>query len=48
MHCSVVQVKEAAKELGYQPTDTFCLKVSQLREIFKVCNSSYFRPRRRA
>ena len=33
-HC--LQVKEAARELGYQPTDTFCLKISQLREIFEV------------
>lgn len=31
-----MQVKEAALELGYQPVDTFCLKVSQLREIFAV------------
>ena len=31
-----MQVKEAALELGYQPTPTFCLKVSQLREIFEV------------
>ena len=30
------QVKGAALELGYQPTPTFCLKVSQLREIFEV------------
>ena len=30
------QVREAAEELGYQATDTFCLKVSQLREIFNV------------
>lgn len=30
------QVKEAALELGYQPDPTFCLKVSQLREIFEV------------
>ena len=30
------QVKEAALELGYQPDETFCLKVSQLREIFEV------------
>ena len=31
-----MQVKEAALELGYQPTPTFLLKVSQLREIFEV------------
>lgn len=31
-----VQVREAALELGYQPDPTFCLKVSQLREIFEV------------
>jgi dynein heavy chain len=31
-----VKVKEAALELGYQPDPTFCLKVSQLREIFEV------------
>ncbi len=30
------QVKEAAMELGYQPDETFCLKISQLREIFEV------------
>jgi dynein heavy chain len=30
------QVKEAAVELGYQPDDKFCLKVSQLREILVV------------
>lgn len=30
------QIKEAALELGYQPDDTFCLKISQLREIFVV------------
>ena len=29
-------MREAAEELGYQATDTFCLKVSQLREIFSV------------
>ena len=33
---ATLQVKEAALELGYQPTPTFCLKVSQLREIFEV------------
>ena len=32
----LVQVKEAAHELGYQADETFCLKVSQLREIFAV------------
>ena len=32
----VLQVREAAKELGYQPDETFCLKISQLREIFEV------------
>lgn len=30
------KVKEAALELGYQADATFCLKVSQLREIFEV------------
>ena len=30
------QIKEAALELGYQPDPTFCLKISQLREIFEV------------
>lgn len=30
------QVKEAALQLGYQPDETFCLKISQLREIFVV------------
>ena len=29
-------MREAAKELGYQPDETFCLKISQLREIFEV------------
>ena len=33
---SDAQVKEAAIELGYQPDETFCLKISQLREIFVV------------
>lgn len=33
---STVQVREAAQELGYQPDAAFCLKVSQLREIFAV------------
>ncbi len=32
----VVQIKEAALELGYQADETFCLKISQLREIFVV------------
>ena len=32
----LVQIKEAALELGYQPDETFCLKISQLREIFVV------------
>lgn len=31
-----MQIKEAALELGYQPDPQFCLKVSQLREIFEV------------
>lgn len=30
------KVKEAALELGYQPDETFCLKISQLRELFVV------------
>jgi dynein heavy chain len=30
------QVKEAAIKLGYQPDETFCLKISQLRELFVV------------
>jgi len=30
------QVKDAAQKLGYQPDETFCLKISQLREIFEV------------
>ena len=29
-------MREAAHELGYQADETFCLKVSQLREIFAV------------
>lgn len=33
---AVVQIKEAALELGYQADETFCLKISQLREIFVV------------
>ncbi len=33
---SVLQVKDAAQKLGYQPDETFCLKISQLREIFEV------------
>jgi dynein heavy chain len=32
----VLQVKEAAIELGYQPDETFCLKIGQLRELFVV------------
>ena len=32
----MMQVREAAKELGYQADETFCLKISQLREIFQV------------
>ena len=32
----LLQIKEAALELGYQPDETFCLKISQLREIFVV------------
>ena len=31
-----MQIKEASEELGYQVDDTFCLKISQLREIFVV------------
>ncbi len=36
--CGIIpqQVKEAAIELGYQPDETFCLKISQLRELFVV------------
>ncbi|KAF6251999.1 flagellar outer dynein arm heavy chain beta [Scenedesmus sp. NREL 46B-D3] len=30
------KVKEAAMELGYQADETFCLKISQLRELFVV------------
>ncbi|DBB00312.1 TPA: Dynein beta chain, flagellar outer arm [Trebouxia sp. C0004] len=30
------KIKEAALELGYQADETFCLKISQLREIFVV------------
>ena len=30
------QIKEASEELGYQADETFCLKISQLREIFVV------------
>ena len=30
------EIRKAATELGYQPEDTFCLKVTQLREIFEV------------
>lgn len=32
----LMQIKEAAIELGYQADETFCLKISQLREIFVV------------
>ena len=32
----MIQIKEAALELGYQADETFCLKISQLREIFVV------------
>lgn len=35
-HSFESKVKQAAKELGYQPDEPFCLKVSQLREIFEV------------
>ena len=31
-----LQIREAAEELGYQADDMFCLKISQLREIFVV------------
>lgn len=30
------EIKKAALELGYQPEEKFCLKVTQLREIFEV------------
>ena len=30
------EIKKAAGELGYQAEETFCLKVTQLREIFEV------------
>ncbi len=33
---STLQTREAAIELGYQPDDTFCLKISQLRELMVV------------
>ena len=33
---AALQIKEAALELGYQADETFCLKISQLREIFVV------------
>lgn len=36
MHAIELQVKEAATELGYQSDETFCLKISQLRELFVV------------
>lgn len=29
-------IKEASVELGFQADETFCLKISQLREIFEV------------
>ena len=35
-HAADPQVHEAARQLGYQPDETFCLKVSQMREIFAV------------
>ena len=31
----LVQIREAALELGYQPDETFCLKISQLRELVR-------------
>lgn len=30
------QVREAALELGYQPDEMFCIKISQLRELLAV------------
>ncbi|GBF97683.1 flagellar outer dynein arm heavy chain beta [Raphidocelis subcapitata] len=30
------KVRDAALELGYQPDETFCLKIGQLRELFVV------------
>lgn len=36
IYCMTLQVKEAALELGYQADETFCLKISQLRELFVV------------
>ena len=30
------EIQKAAQELGYQPEDLFCLKITQLREIFEV------------
>jgi hypothetical protein len=30
---AATQVREAATELGYQPDETFCLKIGQLREL---------------
>ena len=30
------EIKKAARELNYQPEDTFALKITQLREIFEV------------
>lgn len=35
-HVFDAKIRESAVELGYQPDDTFCLKISQLREIFEV------------
>jgi dynein heavy chain len=32
----LMQIKEAAVELGYQADETFCLKIGQLRELFVV------------
>jgi dynein heavy chain len=31
-----LEIRKAAHELGYQPEEAFCLKVTQLREIFEV------------
>lgn len=30
------EIKKAATELGYQSDETFCVKISQLRELFVV------------
>lgn len=35
-HAAEAKIREAAIELGYQPDDIFCLKISQLRELFVV------------